>query len=181
MNGSVHSLWLSILSLRLRAVSRCRKYFTRRLAEGYASEMERKDWLLFTLNAAGGAGLTPAQLQKSLFILGCELPDSLGGDFYQFSPYNYGPFSKQVYDDAERLAQDGLVTIAQAPGMRFSEYVITWRGQEAAERLKGRADHRAITYLERVVNWARKQSFSELVRAIYRKYPQYRVNSVFQD
>jgi uncharacterized protein YwgA len=61
------------------------------------------------------------------------MPGSLDS-FYQFTPYNYGPFSKQVYDDVETLARNGFITIAQAPGMRFSEHIITWRGRELAAK-----------------------------------------------
>jgi len=31
--------------------------------------------------------------------------------FYQFVPYHYGPFAKELYDDLERLKADGLVTV----------------------------------------------------------------------
>jgi uncharacterized protein len=150
------------------------------MGKEYASCMDRKDWLVLAIDAAGNGGLTPAQLQKSLFLLGREMPTNVG-DFYHFSPYNYGPFSKQVYDDTEEAARIGFVDIGQVPGARYSEYTITWRGRDFAAELRDRADPRAVNYLERVVTWAKRQSFSELVRSIYRKYPEFRVNSVFQD
>jgi uncharacterized protein YwgA len=142
--------------------------------------MDRRNWLLLAVDAAGASGLTPAQLQKSLFLLERASPEKLSG-FYNFSPYNYGPFSKQIYDDAEEMAGQGNLVIAQAPGMRFSEYIITPQGQEVAANLRRRAEPQAVEYLQRVVAWARKQSFSQLIRAIYKQYPEFRVNSVFQD
>jgi len=31
--------------------------------------------------------------------------------YYQFVPYHYGPFAKEIYDDLERLRADGLVSV----------------------------------------------------------------------
>lgn len=146
----------------------------------YADGMDRKNWLLLALNAAGAQGLTPAQLQKSLFLLGRELPNHVD-NFYHFTPYNYGPFSKQIYDDAEAMSLQGLLTISQVPGRQYSEYAVSPRGRASALAAKQLADRSALEYLERVVDWASQQSFSKLVRSIYRKYPEFRVNSVFQD
>jgi uncharacterized protein YwgA len=144
--------------------------------------MDRKNWLLLALNAAGNFGLTPAQLQKSLFLLEKEAPQTFDGDDrYYFSPYNYGPFSKQVYDDAEVLAADGLASITRPEGQTYSEYRVTARGADVAANLRNDVNQKSLAYLETVVAWARKQSFSGLVRAIYHKYPEYRANSVFQE
>jgi uncharacterized protein len=143
--------------------------------------MERNTWLLLALEAAGRSGLTPAQLQKSLFLLDKEIPQSFaGGDRYYFSAYNYGPFSKQIYDDAERLAAEGLVSITRAEGQNFNDYRITAVGEERAARLKSGVNSSSLGYLKIVVDWAKTKSFSELVRAIYAKYPEFRANSVFQ-
>jgi hypothetical protein len=144
--------------------------------------MNREEWVVLALDCAGNQALTPAQLQKSLFLLGKEIPESLGTqDFYNFSPYNYGPFCKQIYDDAESLAVRGITVILREPGVQYLQYALTAAGQETARKLRNQADPRAVAYLEQVVNWARKRSFSELVRSIYQKYPEFRQNSVFQD
>lgn len=144
--------------------------------------MDRMSWLLLTLNAAGTAGLTPAQLQKTLFLLEAELPQSLGThDFYKFTPYNYGPFSKEVYMDAEALAARGMVNIYRADAQSYSMYEITLQGADLAKTVSVEADARALQYLKSIVSWAQSLTFSQLVSAIYKKYPAFRVNSVFQD
>jgi uncharacterized protein len=143
--------------------------------------MERKDWLLLTLNAAGAPGLTPAQLQKSIFLLDKEMPGTFDADRYSFSAYNYGPFSKQIYEDVEFLASRGLARITRSPGQNYFEYGVTAEGAALAARLRERANPASLAYVESVVNWAKKMTFSGLVRAIYSKYPEYRANSVFQD
>jgi uncharacterized protein YwgA len=141
--------------------------------------MDRKSWTLLAISFADEAGLTPVQLQKSLFLLGQELREQVGNDFYEFSAYNYGPFSKLVYQDAEALACEGLVCV-ERPAGSYATYRITPKGAARARQLTSDESTPAVEYLRIVVEWAQSLSFSELVRAIYGKYPEYRANSVFQ-
>jgi uncharacterized protein YwgA len=142
--------------------------------------MERKDWTLLAICAANAKGLSPVQLQKTLFLLGEELPRFVGNDFYQFSPYHYGPFDRSVYDDAEKLADEGLVAITQRSGENWNRYLATAEGCARAEGTKESAPAAAVEYLNNVVAWALRQSFTSLVRAIYERYPRMKANSVFQ-
>jgi hypothetical protein len=139
--------------------------------------ISREDWTLLTLAAAQGATLSPVQLQKALFVLGKEMPGSVAGNFYDFKPYNYGPFDGAVYQDAEKLEAKGLARILSAE--RWSEYAATPAGLTRADELRAQADPRAMAFLSTVVQWARSLSFSDLVRAIYAKYPEMRAKSIF--
>ncbi|MGC9971907.1 MAG: hypothetical protein ABSE56_15100 [Bryobacteraceae bacterium] len=141
--------------------------------------MRRSDWTLCAIGLAGDRGLSPVQLQKTLFLLGEERAEEVGPDFYQFIPYNYGPFDASVYHDASSLADEGFVSISCSV-RGFNIYSITPKGARHAEETQRFAHPRAIEYLKRVVDWAQGLSFSQLVRAIYAKYPEYRENSVFQ-
>jgi len=141
--------------------------------------MERMDWALLAISHAKGAGLSPVQLQKSLFLLGKELPGEVGPDFYSFVPHNYGPFDSAIYTDAALLSGMGLVTRNNS-GRGFVEYAPTPDGLAYAEKLKANAPGKAVGYLGRVVPWTQGLTFAALVRAIYAKYPEFRENSVFQ-
>jgi hypothetical protein len=141
--------------------------------------MNRVDWNLLVLAAAEGKPLDPAQLQKVLFLLQDKVPGALA-DGYHFRPYHYGPFDPDVYSDAEFLAQDGLVSIVAAGG-GWKTYAATDRGLAKAKCLVDGADPSAVAYARRVVQWARGLSFNQLVGAIYREYPQMRVNSIFRE
>ncbi|MBI4506702.1 MAG: hypothetical protein HY691_14300 [Chloroflexi bacterium] len=141
--------------------------------------LERKDWALLAIAAAKGEPVSPVQLQKSLFLLGRELGNLVGEEFYEFEPYNYGPFAIAVYQDAEELAEEALITITRPPHSRYNKYRATAAGLEEAARIRDQAPARAAAYLDKAVAWARRLSFSELVQAIYAKYPETRVNSVF--
>ena len=140
----------------------------------------RKHWALLAIYFNGGEPMSPVQLQKTLFLLGKECSRDVGGDFYDFKPYNYGPFDADVYRDASDLASEGLVRLLSQPWRSWVEYTTTPEGESRAEELKGQASERAVSFLRAAVEWARPLSFQQLVTAIYRRYPEQRANSVFQ-
>jgi uncharacterized protein YwgA len=140
--------------------------------------MKRGDWALLAIASAGGRSLTPVQLQKVLFILGEEFADRVGAGYYQFRPYNYGPFSSDVYSDAAALDELGLVERAIA-GRSWRTFSATPEGLERAAKLREAAPSDAVRYLDAVVKWARSLGFQQLVSAIYEKYPEQRANSIF--
>ena len=142
--------------------------------------MHRQNWTLLAIYFAGGSGLSPVQLQKSLFLIGQELRETVGDSFYSFIPYNYGPFSIDVYRDANALAERDLVNIMQRTGESWNCYTISDTGREHSEQLKDSAPPNGVSYLKVVVDWAKGLTFQQLVRSIYKQYPSFRKNSVFQ-
>lgn len=142
--------------------------------------MEKKSITLLVIESATDNGLSPIQLQKSLFIIGqSQLPD-LPGDFYNFQPYNYGPFCEEVYQDADALAEEGLVFHLPISGQSWCKYVITPKGHNKAEEIKKSINGKLGKYIQETVGWVSSLKFDELLRAIYAKYPDYSINSVFQ-
>lgn len=143
--------------------------------------MENEDFTLLAISCTNGEGLSPIQLQKSLFLLGKSGLPGLPKDFYNYIPYNYGPFCITVYDDANTLVTEGLVATARESGQSWSRYLITTQGLERAVELKEQVDDRLFTYLKEVISWIKPLSFTQLLRSIYAKYPEFRENSVFQE
>jgi hypothetical protein len=141
--------------------------------------MRRENWTLLAICDAGESGLSPVQLQKTMFLLGREMSDAVGDGFYDFVPYNYGPFDARVYSDAEYLASKGLVDVGQPMGARWKTFRATAKGCAAAAEVESSIDPKAVDYLRDVVAWTQKLSFQALVKAIYTKYPEMRANSVF--
>lgn len=140
--------------------------------------MKRADLLLKIIAAAEGQPLTPAQLQKVAFLLGIERSDYMPDDYYQFRKYDYGPFSAEVFRDAEQLEREGKVAISINRRGGWQEYAATVSGY----RTKLQAIPKDVSvFIEEKVSWARGLSFQQLVRAIYQDYPEYRENSVFQE
>lgn len=146
--------------------------------------LDRKDWALLVLAAGEGAPLQPVHLQKCLFLIGENVnPEerNLSKAFYEFEPYDYGPFAQPVYSDAERLEAEGLATIFQRSGRGYREYAATTSGLARAKKLEEKLPEDVTDYVRRVVHWALPRSFNEIVRAIYKSYPEQRARSVFND
>ena len=98
--------------------------------------MNRKDWALFAISYAGEGHLSPAQLQKSLFLLGENKKSAVRKDFYKFAPYNYGPFCKDIYSDTGSLEADGLIKFSRPIGRSWVGYSLTGEGKKRIKELK---------------------------------------------
>jgi len=59
---------------------------------------------------AGQIAVLVTALMKYAFLF--QMEGSGCRRFYQFVPYHYGPFAKELYTDLERLQADGLVTVS---------------------------------------------------------------------
>ena len=90
--------------------------------------MKKEELLLVALYACSGAVLGPVQIQKLLFLIDKEIPELVGGPFFDFQPYNYGPFDKAVYEGLEQLAVEGKVDITV--DKKFKTYRLTESGQK---------------------------------------------------
>jgi hypothetical protein len=71
-----------------------------------------------------------------------------------------------------------LITISDDG--RYRTYTIAAQGAVEAERLRQQVDANAAKYVDDVVRWVLPKSFGDLVRAIYKTYPEMRQNSVFK-
>lgn len=143
--------------------------------------MNRSDWLLYVIAAAAPQGLSPVQLQKTMFLLGQENPKEVGKGFYTFEPYDYGPFTSDVYTDADVLAIQGLISIDNPLARGWRRYSATKEGLEQASRLAQNVSAKSEGYIEETIRWICALSFPDLVRTIYERYPSYRERSVFKE
>ncbi len=138
--------------------------------------MKRTDLLLKIITAANGKRLTPVQLQKVAFLLGEEFREAMPENYYSFRKYDYGPFSAEVYADAEKLERNGLIAISINSRGGWREYSTTVDGIEADLDCVPEA---VASFIKETVHWAMQLSFQQLVREVYKRFPQYRENSVF--
>jgi len=141
--------------------------------------MEKTDWIIIVLEAANGEKLTPAQLQKSLFLIKQNIPGNFKKNYYDFEPYNYGPFCRDIYVDAKELEDENLVSINWSQEKRWREYSITIKGVERYKKIIKELPEETINFIEELVNGIRKLSFQQLISYIYKNYPEYKKNSVF--
>lgn len=144
--------------------------------------MTPRQQLVLAALAAGetNSELSPVQAQKLFFLIDKNVSGALGGQQYNFEPYDYGPFDSAVYSDLDWLSlpQEGCVeTIRNG---RFRTYRLTQRGRDIGIQRLNQLDPQIRDYFGRAKDWVKGLSFQALVRAIYQAYPEMRVNSIFQ-
>jgi uncharacterized protein len=143
--------------------------------------MNRRELLLAVLAAGRGRAFQPAQIQKAIFLIHTNLPHLVHtGPRYNFVPYNYGPFDRNVYVDAEHLRNEGAAIIAPAPSGRWMTYAASDAGLQRGEQVLSRLKRKSRRYVESVAEWVLAQSFGSLVKSIYDAYPEMKENSIFQ-
>ena len=141
--------------------------------------MRRSDYALAVLSAAGEqASFSPVQVQKLFFILDREIPNLVGGPYFAFEPYDFGPFDKDVYREIEILELDDRVE--QSGGGSYRRYSLTTAGLTEGRTLLAGLQAPVRDYIAEIAAWVRSLSFSQLVSAIYRDYPEMKEKSIFQ-
>ncbi len=142
--------------------------------------MKKKDWIFIVLNCSKDKTLSPVQLQKSLFLLKYMNPDTFSNNFYNFIPYHYGPFCLQIYEDADFLKSKNLININTNIIGRWKIYSINDKGLKYVDILKKKIKPEVYDYALEIVEWIKSKSFSQLISAIYKQFPEFKVNSVFK-
>jgi uncharacterized protein YwgA len=141
--------------------------------------MNRDNLVLAALAAGGvGASYSPVQVQKLLFLLDREVAALTGGPHFDFQPYDYGPFDSGVYAAIEGLRSRGSAEIVTTGYYR--RYLLTEEGFKAGILQLDLMDPKLKDYIQQLVKWIRSLSFNQLVAAIYNRYPDMKVNSVFR-
>ena len=127
----------------------------------------RQKTLLFMIDRLGGL-VDRLKLTKLCFLLSREAPNRGGDSFYQFVPYQYGPFSFTLYHEVGSLVRDGLLS---EPDRHH------WTLTPAARKtLTGLPNHLGIDVLWAVEQYGRFSSRA-LPDLVYRKYPWFTINS----
>lgn len=141
--------------------------------------MTRQELILAVL-ASGGQNATflPVQVQKLFFLIDREVPQRVGGPFFDFAPYDYGPFDSAVYDELDRMKSSGIVFIDTTG--RYRRYSLTDDGFQKGSATLHRLPADIQTFFTGLTAWVRKLDFQQLVAAIYNKYPDMKVNSIFR-
>ena len=137
--------------------------------------ISRSDILLAIIAAGGKRGLTRVFIQKIVFLVSEEYKGSLSADFYEFDKFHYGPFSREVYLDAEMLNDSGCIRIRYGADRRDDTYSIDENC--CLDDIHLPTDLKET--IAETVAWVEDMSFDELVRAIYLLHPEYRENSRF--
>ena len=141
--------------------------------------MQQNDYVLAILSAGGEqASFSPVQVQKLFFLLDREIPQFVGGPYFDFTPYDFGPFDKEVYGALDGLDLPGLAE--KTSDGRYRRYSLTPEGLARGRDQFAAFPEDVQKYISQLATWVRSLSFSQLVSAIYRAYPEMKANSIFQ-
>jgi uncharacterized protein YwgA len=139
------------------------------------------------------------RLEKLLFLAAKEQGvDDLVVDPFEFKPYHYGPYSKEIYEAVELLEEAGLVEeerfigenqldeaeelaldVADELGVE-RRFLLTPTGEKVADLLASRMPE-AFTKLSSVKRSYGNLSLKRLIRYVYSKYPEYAEESVIRE
>jgi len=148
------------------------------------STLNKKNLTLIALGMAYPDKLSPVQLQKTVFLFQQCLEEggwtSIIDKFYQFQPYDYGPFCQDIYEDTHDLSKQGLATIERSPNSQFLLYGASETGRSKSQQLESHLMPPVKEYFNNLSAWVRHQTFSSLLSSIYEKYPSMAVNSIFR-
>jgi uncharacterized protein YwgA len=136
--------------------------------------MNKEDWLLMTIDSY----IEPIQLQKTLFRFAKEARAPVR-QRYSFVPYNWGPCSRDIYQDLEQLRQKGLVEFVPT-GRGWNAYRLTTTGEERAGELRRKANASLLRRLRAARKWVTERPFNTLLRDVYSRYPRYATKSLFE-
>lgn len=142
--------------------------------------MNKRELLLVAFGAGAKHEHTPVQVQKLLFLIDRNVGARIDGPVFNFAPYDYGPFDASVYEVLRELEGDGLVSSSEST-RGWKRHALTDKGVAEGERLAQGIDPVVIDYIKRASEFVRSLSFSDLVSAVYKAYPEMKANSVFRD
>ena len=137
--------------------------------------VDRQDVLLAIIKATDARGLKRVHLQKAVFLVAEEFKGKLSDDFYAFTKYHFGPFSHDIYRDADILNHSGCISIRYGEERRDDTFaIVAGSGIESVE-----LPDRLKLCIQESADWIIVMDFPELARAIYYLFPEYQENSRF--
>lgn len=123
------------------------------------------------------------QMMKYLFLtqMQDERPtnrQTVRNRLYQFEPYLYGPFAKELYSDLEELEQEKVIERkrkprAAMPQEEFTLIHLTTLGRDIARRAAECLDENLRNTVRKVVAEFGHLTYDELLERVYRSYPRF--------
>ncbi|MBL7221477.1 MAG: DUF488 domain-containing protein [Phycisphaerae bacterium] len=132
--------------------------------------LNRQKCILLMIDRAGRP-VTHLEIIKWAFLTALEMPSGGGSSFYDFLPYQYGPFSFAMFRELGGLARKGYIRDAEWSGHAAWELVGNMRGEIANLAKDVRRD--AARVVERFIS----KSDDELIDYVYERFPWYTANS----
>jgi hypothetical protein len=122
----------------------------------------------------------PVRIMKGLFLFSQAVGEKKlpATETFEFEPMDYGPCSLDVYKELDVLIKEGLARIEPVPGETWKRYCITEAGLKCAQQNQNPEEKPLAEFLHKIRDWCDAQTFTTLLQAVYRAYPDFAVNSV---
>ena len=141
--------------------------------------MDRRGILLAALASGSREEFSPVQLQKMMFLIDRNIGKALDGPFFNFEPYDYGPFDVGVYNEFSTIALQQLGEVSGYGSYR--RYRLNDEGRSRAQEVLNTITPEYRQYIEKIAHFVQSLSFGALVSTIYKHYPEMKANSVFKE
>jgi len=103
---------------------------------------------------------------------------------YQFEAYDYGPFSKSLYDDLDNLIVRGLVEENREEFDQekvLYEYNLTEKGERVVGLISDDQEFEAlVSHADQIKSQFNRMELAEVLDFVYTEYPQFTENSVLR-
>jgi len=119
----------------------------------------------------------PMQMMEGIFLICKEIEEF--ENLYEFEPYLYGPCSFGVYSDLRQLITKGIIYEYAQRVHCWSLYSLTSSGEKIAREIIQKIPEESLDKISDIKQTITKLSLTELLRLIYRKYPDYARKSIF--
>ena len=144
--------------------------------------MDPREQLVMNLLAADDQQVIDGRtrLQKLVLLAQKESQEDLPSE-YDFTPYDYGPFSEQLLHDLDDMKRKGWIdeTIEPLPNGKKYRYELTPQGEE--QLVDGTEESNTIQKIaEDIEGTFNDMPISRLLEHVYNKYPKYAENSVIK-
>lgn len=140
----------------------------------------QKILLLVFQNLKNNKKLDPIQIQKAIFLIEKECIENKNfAKTFNFVPYNYGPFDKDIYNDLQTLIQKNFV--ASEWNGNIKQYKTT-EDTALFDYSNELVTHYGETFIDNVKNitdFVSNLSFDELLNWLYNKYPEMAEKTVY--
>ncbi|KXA95608.1 hypothetical protein AKJ36_00120 [candidate division MSBL1 archaeon SCGC-AAA259I07] len=122
------------------------------------------------------------RFQKMIFLAQKQSDEIQSVEKYDFIPYDYGPFSKELYDDIDELVERGIVKerTKTRNGKKKYFYELSEKGREI---IRSKLQDENFKEIERTIEEIKSEFNSmelpKLLDIVYSRYPKYAEKSVF--
>lgn len=135
--------------------------------------MNKRDLILQIFSLVNDKTLSPLQLQKLLFLVDEKLSIDINGTkFFNFEPYDFGPFDRQIYIELNALISTGQIIVHNGK-VRQYQLIDDNFNVSIAENIKEK--------IKILADFVKKCTFKELLTAIYKEYPHTAIKAIYKE